>query len=153
MNKKLDIIIIGGGPCGTFSAYNAAKQGANVVICEEHQEVGVPNHCAGHLNISSIKKMDIQIPKKCIENTIKGANFYSPSVLRILNLQGGESHQIKSNQNKRRVEENSFPGRVSCAERKGNRTRIHRKISKKQEKRHLRMRWLRKQTFQFRHKI
>jgi geranylgeranyl reductase family protein len=53
--------------------------GAKVLVCEEHKEVGAPNHCAGHLSISSLKRLGIQLPQKVLENEIKGANFYSPS--------------------------------------------------------------------------
>lgn len=79
MNKKTDILVIGGGPCGSYAAYTAAKHGTKVTVCEEHPEVGAPRHCAGHLNISSMKRLRIQIPQDVIENTIKGAVFISPS--------------------------------------------------------------------------
>ncbi len=79
VNKKTDIIVVGGGPCGSYAAYTAAKHGAEVTVCEEHGEVGAPRHCAGHLNISSMKRLGIQLPQDVIENTIRGAVFYSPS--------------------------------------------------------------------------
>ena len=79
MNKKMDIIVVGGGPCGSYAAYTAARHGAEVTVCEEHTEVGTPKHCAGHLNISSLKRLGIQLPQDVIENTIKGAAFISPS--------------------------------------------------------------------------
>jgi digeranylgeranylglycerophospholipid reductase len=79
VNKKTDIIVIGGGPCGSYAAYKAAKHGTEVTVCEEHPEVGAPRHCAGHLNISSMKRLGIQVPQDVIENTIKGAVFISPS--------------------------------------------------------------------------
>ena len=79
MNKKTDIIVVGGGPCGSYAAYTAAKHSAEVTVCEEHEEVGAPRHCAGHLNISSLKKLGIRVPQEVIENTIKGAVFISPS--------------------------------------------------------------------------
>ncbi len=79
MKTKTDIVVVGGGPCGSYSAYTAAKLGAEVVVCEEHEEIGAPNHCAGHLNISSLKRLGIQVPRDTVENEIKGAVFYSPS--------------------------------------------------------------------------
>ncbi len=78
MKEKPDIAVIGGGPCGSYSAYTAAKLGAKVLVCEEHKDIGAPKHCAGHLNISSLKKLGIQVPQTAIENEIKGAVFYSP---------------------------------------------------------------------------
>ena len=79
MKTEPDIIVVGGGPAGSYSAYTAANLGANVVVCEEHEQVGSPKHCAGHLNISSLKRLGITLPKEVIENEIRGAVFHSPS--------------------------------------------------------------------------
>ncbi|RLI44711.1 hypothetical protein DRO69_06785, partial [Candidatus Bathyarchaeota archaeon] len=79
MNKKVDVIVVGGGACGSFSAMTAAKLGAEVIVCEEHKEIGVPEHCAGHISISGLKRLELSLPKKVVENEIKGAIFYSPS--------------------------------------------------------------------------
>ena len=79
MKQKPDIVVVGGGPCGSYAAYTAAKLGAEVTVCEEHETTGAPRHCAGHLNISSLKEMGIRVPRVAIENDIKGAIFYSPS--------------------------------------------------------------------------
>ena len=79
MKEKPDIIVVGGGPCGSYSAYTAAKLGAEVTVCEEHEEIGAPKHCAGHLNVSSLERLGIRVPLAAIENEIKGAVFCSPS--------------------------------------------------------------------------
>ena len=78
MNKNPDIIVVGGGPCGSYSAYTAAKKGAEVAVCEEHEEVGAPRHCAGHLNISSLRRLGLHLPRGALENKIRGAVFYPP---------------------------------------------------------------------------
>jgi len=36
-----DVIVVGGGPCGSFTALNLAKLGVNVKVFEEHGEIGV----------------------------------------------------------------------------------------------------------------
>lgn len=77
--EKPDIVVVGGGPCGSYTAYTAAKLGGKVVVCEDHKEIGTPDHCAGHLKISSLKQLGINIPKAALENEIRGANIYSPS--------------------------------------------------------------------------
>jgi len=79
VKEKPDIVVVGGGPCGLFSAYTAAKLGAEVLVCEEHEEIGVPKHCAGHLNISSLRRLGLRIPRGAVENEIRGAVFHSPS--------------------------------------------------------------------------
>jgi len=79
VTAKSDIIVVGGGPAGSYSAYTAARRGASVTVCEEHETVGAPNHCAGHLNISGLKQLGIQVPSGAIENRIVGATFFSLS--------------------------------------------------------------------------
>ncbi len=79
MKEKSDIVVVGGGPCGSYAAYTAAKLGAEVLVCEEHEEIGVPKHCAGHLNVSSLERLGMRMPRAAIENEIRGAVFCSPS--------------------------------------------------------------------------
>jgi digeranylgeranylglycerophospholipid reductase len=79
VNGKTDIIVVGGGPCGSFSALTAARLGAEVLICEEHREIGVPKHCAGHLSLAGLERLGLRLPHGVIENEIKGAVFHSPS--------------------------------------------------------------------------
>ena len=74
-----DIVVVGAGPCGSVSAYTAAKLGTKVHVCEEHNQVGIPNHCAGHLSISSLQKLALNFPSDIIENKIMGAKICSPS--------------------------------------------------------------------------
>src|SRR5271169_5234861 len=78
--KPKDAIIIGGGPVGSYAALNLAKLGVKVTIFEEHPEIGLPSHCAGHLSIRSLSAMGLYpLPKGIVENTFRSANFYSPS--------------------------------------------------------------------------
>lgn len=79
MNEKFDAAVVGAGVCGAFTALTAARLGAEVVVCEEHGEIGVPQHCAGHVSISGLKRVGISLPKKIVENEFSGAVFYSPS--------------------------------------------------------------------------
>lgn len=77
--KESDIVVVGGGPCGSFSAMAAAKQGANVSLLEEHGEIGTPTHCAGHISIHGLRTLGLEIPNTMIENKISMAKFHSPS--------------------------------------------------------------------------
>ena len=79
MTHKVDVIVVGGGPCGSFSALTAAKLGVNVIVCEEHKEIGVPSHCPGHVSLNGLKRLGLDLPREVVENEIKGAVFYSPS--------------------------------------------------------------------------
>jgi len=79
LEKRHSIIVVGGSSCGSFSAFSAAKAGADVAVFEEHKTIGVPSHCAGHLSLSGLRRLDLlPLPKKVVENTFKSAVFYSP---------------------------------------------------------------------------
>lgn len=79
MRESFDVTVVGAGPCGSFSALAAAKRGANVSVIEEHLEVGVPSHCAGHISIHGLKTLGLDIPVDLIENEVRTAIFHSPS--------------------------------------------------------------------------
>lgn len=74
-----DIIVVGAGPAGCFSALQAAKLGVRVTICEEHSKVGGSSHCTGHISLAGIRRLDLRLPRGVFENEIKSAVFYSPS--------------------------------------------------------------------------
>ena len=75
-----DVIVVGGGPCGSFTALNLAKLGVNVSVFEEHSEIGVSSHCAGHLSIKGLKLLGLYpLSSEIVENTFCGAIFHSPN--------------------------------------------------------------------------
>jgi digeranylgeranylglycerophospholipid reductase len=79
MTSTPDVIVVGGGPCGSAAAAGLAKQGANTIVFEEHAQVGIPSHCAGHLSINGLRQLKLfPLPEGIIENTFCGATFYSP---------------------------------------------------------------------------
>jgi digeranylgeranylglycerophospholipid reductase len=74
-----DAIVIGAGPVGSYAALNLAKQGVKVAVFEEHSQIGLPSHCAGHISIRSLKALGFYpLPNGIVENTFSTANFYSP---------------------------------------------------------------------------
>jgi geranylgeranyl reductase family protein len=57
----------------------AARHEATVALCEEHGEIGVPPHCTGHISLTGIRRLKLNLPKEVFENEIKAAVFHSPS--------------------------------------------------------------------------
>ncbi len=74
-----DVVVVGAGPCGSSAAFAGAKLGADVVVCEEHKEIGVPTHCPGHLSLSGLRRLGLKLPSRLVENEFRGAVFHSPS--------------------------------------------------------------------------
>ncbi len=81
-SKSIDAVVVGGGPCGSFAAWRLARRGVDVSVFEEHKEIGLPSHCAGHVSVNGLERLGLRLPHKIIENEIYGAVFYSPSGLK-----------------------------------------------------------------------
>jgi digeranylgeranylglycerophospholipid reductase len=98
-----DAIVIGGGPVGSYAALNLAKLGVKVKVFEEHSEIGLPSHCAGHLSIRSLRRMGLYpLPEGIVENTFNVANFYSATGTKFsLNL----SHPVTASLNRARFDQ------------------------------------------------
>ena len=78
-NQPPEVIVVGGGPVGSYAALNLAKLGVKTTVFEEHPAIGFPSHCAGHISIKSLKSIGLYpLPDGIVENTFCAANFYSP---------------------------------------------------------------------------
>lgn len=53
-----DAVIVGAGPAGTTAAASIAK-GRNVLIIEEHDEIGVPAQCAGLISVGTADSLGV----------------------------------------------------------------------------------------------
>ncbi|MFW6111017.1 MAG: NAD(P)/FAD-dependent oxidoreductase [Thermoproteota archaeon] len=74
-----EVVIVGGGPCGSFTALNLARKGRDVHVYEEHDTIGSPCHCAGHLTLEGLRLLELHpLPSEIIENTYYAAVFHSP---------------------------------------------------------------------------
>lgn len=74
-----DIAIVGCGVSGASAAIAAAQRGLSVSIFEEHEQVGEPSHCSGHVGILAFKQFAPDMPTRIIENEIKGAILHPPN--------------------------------------------------------------------------
>ncbi len=55
-----DITVVGAGPAGTLSAKYLAASGREVVVLEEHNQSGLPLHCAGVVSPAVIQNLEVR---------------------------------------------------------------------------------------------
>ncbi|MCK5397221.1 MAG: NAD(P)/FAD-dependent oxidoreductase [Thermoplasmata archaeon] len=77
MTHDYDVIVVGGGPVGGWTARNIAKAGLKVAVIEEHIKVGEPVQCAGIITPRVFDMVDFAEPS--IINEVTGANIFSPA--------------------------------------------------------------------------
>ena len=70
-----DVVVIGAGPAGLITARNLAAAGHDVVVLEEHDEIGIPVHCTGLLGAEAFDELDL--PRRAILATTHAARFVS----------------------------------------------------------------------------
>lgn len=80
-----DVVVVGAGPAGLYAAATLAGQGLDVVVLEEHVEIGTPAHCTG---VVSAEAYDLyKIPEHVI--------LHRPSVC-LLVSPGGAVCELRS---------------------------------------------------------
>jgi geranylgeranyl reductase family protein len=58
-SPRHDVLVIGGGPAGSLTASTLATRGFDVVMLEEHEEIGAPVHCTGLLGYEAFDEFDL----------------------------------------------------------------------------------------------
>ncbi|MFH1307147.1 MAG: NAD(P)/FAD-dependent oxidoreductase [Candidatus Micrarchaeota archaeon] len=77
-SKVYQLAVIGAGPAGLSAAYNAAKEGVETIILEEHKKVGEPVHCGECLSKIAAERIKLQLPPDSIAQKVKGIRVVFP---------------------------------------------------------------------------
>ena len=75
---RVDVAIVGAGPAGCLAGKTLAERGLDVVIVEEHGEVGSPACCAGVVGKTGLRELGIE-PGEWVLNKLRGVVLYPPS--------------------------------------------------------------------------
>lgn len=89
--EEFDVCIVGASIAGNYLSYLLSKTDLNVVVVEEHRDVGLPLQCAGIVSqkISNL----INLPNNIVKHRVQIAKLVSPSG-KIIELSGNERPYI-----------------------------------------------------------
>lgn len=73
-----DAIVVGAGPSGSHAARYLSQAGFDVLIVEEHDQVGEPVQCAGLVTPRTFEMLDFE-PDRVARTEITGARIHPPS--------------------------------------------------------------------------
>jgi geranylgeranyl reductase family protein len=71
--RTFDVVVVGGGPSGLSASWSVASQGVEVVVLEEHEEIGRPRHCAGLVSGEGLRLIGMPCKSEYVENKIRKA--------------------------------------------------------------------------------
>ncbi|MEM1583517.1 MAG: NAD(P)/FAD-dependent oxidoreductase [Nitrososphaerota archaeon] len=90
---KVDVVVVGGGAIGLIAAKTLAENNVESTLIEEHEEVGLPEHCAGLFSLLNFRRLGLPTMGKHVENIVRGAVFHSPKGREIM-LDAGKTIAI-----------------------------------------------------------
>jgi len=77
--KTYDVIVAGGSVAGLTFAAEAAKEGTEVLVLEEHQEIGEPEKCDGLVGLRGLRRLGYAPRRDVVQSEIRSAVIHSPA--------------------------------------------------------------------------
>lgn len=73
-----DVLVIGAGPGGGSAALYASRHGLDVVIIEDHPEIGTPVHCGECISDLAVRNLNLDLPDGVISRLVDGIRVLFP---------------------------------------------------------------------------
>ena len=78
MATTCDVLVVGAGPGGGSAALHAARLGLNVVVIEDHNEIGTPVHCGECISDIALSNLNLTLPDEVISKRVHGIRVIFP---------------------------------------------------------------------------
>lgn len=88
MPKQYDVIVIGAGPIGSYTAHLLAERGFAVALIEEDTVVGKDVICTGIIGEEAFRRFDL--PSDSVLKPIQSIEFFSPTGRRLQYVHAGD---------------------------------------------------------------
>jgi geranylgeranyl reductase family protein len=72
------VAIVGAGPAGLQTALRLKELGFDSNVFEEHEQIGVPEHCSGLISKKGVDDLGLHL-SDTVQNEIRGAKIFSPN--------------------------------------------------------------------------
>ena len=83
LRRQYDIVVVGGGPAGSYTAKVAAERGVSVLVVEKDREIGFPVRCAEGVSASGIHEFFHDVDSRWEANQVDGYTLCSPDGNRV----------------------------------------------------------------------
>jgi digeranylgeranylglycerophospholipid reductase len=77
VKDQYDIVVVGGGPAGSWAAKHAAEKGVSVLMVEKNREIGIPVRCAEGISEIGLRSL-VDIRDSWIARIINGFRLIAP---------------------------------------------------------------------------
>ncbi len=78
MATTCDVLVVGAGPGGGSAALHASRLGLDVIVIEDHQEIGTPVHCGECISDIAVSNLDLELPQEVISKRVHGIRVIFP---------------------------------------------------------------------------
>ncbi|MCW3991578.1 MAG: NAD(P)/FAD-dependent oxidoreductase [Candidatus Bathyarchaeota archaeon] len=75
---RCDIAVVGAGPSGSMAARAAAERGSDVILLEEHPQVGLPVFCGEGLSLNGLRDAGIEPSPEVASQRITMVRVFAP---------------------------------------------------------------------------
>ena len=75
---RYDVVVVGAGPVGSAVARDTARAGLQVLLLEEHREIGRPLQCSGFVTPRTLDEVG-EGAETLVMNSVKGAIVHGPA--------------------------------------------------------------------------